>query len=82
MIFDKIVACSSIEEYISLWKGRVFGTTFMVEISDKMNAKLTNWCNHRWEVQPRSMQVLLHTMYMYVKFVFVPMKISTFPKWW
>jgi len=45
MIFDKIVACSSIEDYISLWKGRVFGTTFMVEISDKMNAKLTNWCN-------------------------------------
>lgn len=51
----------------------------MVEILNKVNAKSIIWHNHKWEVQLRSMQILFHTMYKYVKFVLVPTKkISTF----
>jgi hypothetical protein len=79
LILDKTLNCPNIEKCISLWEGRIFGMAFIVEIFNKVNAKSTIWHNHKWEVQLRSMQILLHMMYKYVKFVLVPTKkISTF----
>jgi hypothetical protein len=79
LILDKTLNYLNIEKYISLWEGRIFGMVFMVEIFNKMNAKSTIWHNHKWEVQLRSMQILFHMMYKYVKCVLVPTKkISTF----
>jgi hypothetical protein len=79
LILDKTLNCPNIEKYISLWERRIFGMAFMVEIFNKVNAKSTIWHNHKWEVQLRSVKILLRMMYKYVKFVLVPnKKISTF----